>query len=254
VHTTRERAALLNLLKEYLETGGFPEAYKFGKPIVARIYDDIITKDLLLRYKIKKMDDLKQLAKYLVTNSAEEFTYSKLARIFGIKHISTVSKWVSYLENSFLLFRIERFDFKLKKQFLAPKKIYCIDTGIINTIGFKFSENMGRMIENAVAVKLRRRKTPPDNEVYYWKDYLQNEVDFVVKEGKTISQLIQVSYASDRNEIRKKEITALMKAGRELRCRNLLVITWDCELEERARGFKIRFVPLWKWLLDAENQ
>jgi len=252
-YTTREKAALLNLLKEYLEIGGFPEAYKFGKPIIARIYDDIITKDLLLRYKIKKMDDLKQLAKYLVTNSAEEFTYSKLARIFGIKHISTVSNWVSYLENSFLLFRIERFDFKLKKQFLAPKKVYCVDTGIINAIGFKFSEDTGRMIENAVAVELQRRKTRSGRqEVYYWKDHLQNEVDFVVKEGKTISQLIQVSYASDRNEIRKREITELAKAGRELRCRNLLVITWDYESEERAGGIKIKFVPLWKWLLDSK--
>ncbi|MEM3555607.1 MAG: ATP-binding protein [Candidatus Micrarchaeia archaeon] len=249
-HTTKEKAMLLTLLREYLETGGLPEAYKFGKSIIARIYDDIITKDLLLRYKIKRTADLRQLARYLVTNSAEEFTYGKLAKIFGIKHISTVSNWVSYLENSFLLFKIDRFDFKLKKQFLAPKKIYCVDTGIINTVGFKFSEDTGRIIENAVAVELQRRITSAERkEIYYWKDHLQNEVDFVVKEGKRITQLIQVAYATKRNEIRRKELTALVKAGRELRCRNLLVITWDCELEERVGGFRVRFVPLWKWLL-----
>jgi len=123
-YTTKEKANLLKLLTEYLEIGGFPEAYKFGKNILFRIYEDILTKDIILRYGINKIEEIKKLTKYLITNSSEEFTYTKLKKIFNIKHASTISNWIYYLENSFLLFRLEKFSFKLKQQFIAPKKIY----------------------------------------------------------------------------------------------------------------------------------
>lgn len=252
-YTTREKAEILNFLKEYIEIGGLPEAYKFGKLMIARIYNDIITKDILFRYKIKKIDDLKKLAKYLISNISREFTYSKLAKSLGVKHVSTVSKWVSYLENSFLVFKLERFDFKLKQQFIAPKKIYCVDLGIVGVIGFRFSEEIGRMIENIVAVELQRRKLLLEtSEIYYWKDYFQNEVDFVVKVGKKVDKLIQVNYANGREDIKEREIKALIKAGRELRCGDLTMVTWDYESEEKFGQVKIKFIPLWKWLVEVE--
>ena len=251
VYTTQEKAEIMKTLQEYLEIGGFPEAYKFGKGMISKIYEDILTKDILLRYNISKKEEIKKLAKYLITNSSGEITYSKLARIFDIKHVSTISNWISYLENAFLIFRLERFDFKLKQQFIAPKKVYCIDSGLMNTIGFKFSENRGKVIENEVALELQRRKAKENSfEVYYWKDYQQNEVDFVIKKDKKIGSLIQVSYINSKEEIKEREINALLKASKELRCKNLIVITWDYETEEKFEGEIIKFVPLWKWLLE----
>ena len=251
VYTTQEKAEIMKTLQEYLEIGGFPEAYKFGKGMISKIYEDILTKDILLRYNISKKEEIKKLAKYLITNSSGEITYSKLARIFDIKHVSTISNWISYLENAFLIFRLERFDFKLKQQFIAPKKVYCIDSGLMNTIGFKFSENRGKVIENEVALELQRRKAKENSfEVYYWKDYQQNEVDFIIKKDKKIESLIQVSYINSKEEIKEREINALLKASKELRCKNLIVITWDYETEEKFGGEIIKFVPLWKWLLE----
>ena len=87
-------------------------------------------------------------------------------------------------------------------------------------------------------------------EFYYWKDYQQNEVDFVVKRRSKIIELLQVSYISDKNEIKEREIKSLIKASKELRCDNLRVITWDYESEEKINKKKIKFIPLWKWLLD----
>jgi len=229
--------------------GGFPEVHKFGGAILSRIYNDIITKDILLRYKIKKIEDLRKLSKYLVTNFSGEITYSKLASTLGVKHVSTISNWVHFLENSFLILKLERFDFKLKQQFLAPKKVYCIDTGIINAIGFEFSRNIGRLMENAVAVELQRISN--GNEIYYWKDHQQNEVDFVVKSGNKIKQLIQVTYVFRREEVEEKEISSLLKAGTALKCNNLAVITWDYESSERRNGRSITYIPLWKWLLHG---
>ena len=251
VYTTKEKAEIMKTLQEYLEIGGFPEAYKFGKGMISKIYEDILTKDILLRYNITKKEEIKKLAKYLITNSSEEITYSKLTRIFNIKHVSTISNWISYLENTFLVFKLERFDFKLKQQFIAPKKVYCVDSGLMNSIGFKFSENRGKVIENEVALELQRRKARENSfEVYYWKDYQQNEVDFVIKCGKKVEQLIQVSYINSKEEIKEREIKALIKASKELRCKNLVVITWDYEIEEKFEGEIIKFIPLWKWLLE----
>jgi len=253
-YTTLEKANLLNLLKEYLEIGGFPEVQKFGKPMLSRIYNDIITKDILLRHKTKKVDELKKLARFLITNVSSEFTYRKLGKIFGIKNVSTISNWISFLEESFLIFKLEKFDFKLKQQFIAPKKVYCSDCGIINAIGFKFLENMGKIIENEVAIELLRRKSALSQfEIYYWKDYQQHEVDFVVKKGNNIIKLIQVTYADSREEIKEREIKSLLKARKELRCSNLMIITWDYEQEEEIENEQIMFVPLWKWLLQFRD-
>src|SRR3989344_1106693 len=251
VYTTKEKAEIMNFLQKYLELGGFPEVYKFGREMIPRIYEDILTKDILLRHNISKKEEIKKLAKYLISNSSEEVTYTKLARIFNIKHVSTISNWISYLENAFLIFRLERFDFKLKQQFIAPKKVYCIDSGLMNYIGFKFSENKGKVIENEVALELQRRKAKENSfEVYYWKDYQQNEVDFIIKKDKKIESLIQVSYINSKEEIKEREINALLKASKKLRCKNLIVITWDYETEEKFGGEIIKFVPLWKWLLE----
>ena len=144
----------------------------------------------------------------------------------------------------FLFFK--KFGYSLKQQILSVRKIYCIDTGFFNAIGFRFSENI-------VAVELLRRKSYWHNnyEIFYWKDYQQHEVDFVVKEGLRVKQLIQVTYASSKDEIEKRELKALLKAGNELKCRDLLIITWDYEDEEEIDNKRIRFLPLWKWLLNV---
>jgi len=250
-YTTRERAEVLKRLGEYLKTGGFPEVRNFGKAILQRIYEDVITKDVLFRYKIKKREELKRVAKYLITNFGEEISYRKLSRILGVKHVATVSNWVSYIENAYLIFRLERFSYKLKQQFIAPKKVYCIDNGLAGAMAFSVSENVGRLMENAVAVHLYDRKcSSRELEVYYWKDHAGNEVDFVLKEGNAVQQLIQVTYAGDRQEVREREIKALLKASGELGCSNLLVLTWNYEGDEKIGGKRIVFRPLWKFLME----
>lgn len=250
VLTTKEKAKVMRFLNEYLKLGGFPEVYKFGKGILPRIYEDIITKDIVMRYRIRKREELKNLARYLISNFSNEIGYSKISNILNIKHVSTVSNWISYLEQAFLIIKLERFDFKLKQQFIAPKKIYCIDSGIVNSVGFGLSENTGRIMENTVAVELLRKVgLDPSLEVYYWKDHQQNEVDFVLKKGPKVKQLIQVTYANEDYEINERESKSLIKASKELRCKNLLVITWDYSGKEKIDGKEVSYVPIWTWLL-----
>ncbi|MBS3099624.1 ATP-binding protein [Candidatus Pacearchaeota archaeon] len=253
-YSTEEKSSIINYMKNYLISGGLPESYKFGRAIVMKIYEDILNKDILLRHHIKKLEELKGLSKYLITNSSEEITYSKLSKILNIKHISTISNWISYLEESFIIFKLERFNFKFKQQFIAPKKIYCIDTGIVEVIGFKFSENKGKVMENCIAIELQRKKwVNPNFEVYYWKNHQQEEVDFVIKGGNKILELIQSSYVNSREEIKERELKGLIKASKDLKCNSLTIITWDYEGEILFEDKKIKIIPLWKWMLDSNN-
>ncbi len=253
MYSVKTVAKVKNAARQFIFEGGFPEVDKFGRMFLQTIYMDIVDKDVLARYKIKNVQALKTIARYLISNYSEEFTFTKLKNIANLKDVHTASDYVRYLENSYLMFTLERFSFKLKEHAIAPKKIYCIDTGLVNAISFKFSENFGRLMENLVAIELLRRRSynSLEWEVYYYKDHQQREVDFVLKDGKKVKQLIQVTNASSREEISEREMNALLKASTELKCNNLLVITWDYEDEEKAENKTVKYVPLWKWLYFA---
>ncbi len=235
-------------LGEYIETGGFPEVLKYGE-IRARyltdLYNAIIGKDIITRYNIRHSKTLKDMAAYLISNYGSFMSYNKLKNIFNIKSVHTIENYVSYIEESYLIFQLFSFSFKVKEQLISPKKIYAIDTGMINAVSSKTFDNKSRLIENIVFLELKRL----GKETFYYKSKQQEEVDFVLKEGLKAKQLIQVCHSLDDENTKNREIKALLKASEELKCKNLLVITWDYEAEEEIKGRKIIYKPLWRWLL-----
>ena len=140
------------------------------------------------------------------------------------------------------------FSYSLKSQEKLPRKIYSIDTGLAEIIGFRFTNNYGRFMENLVFIELKRR-FKKENLFYYLKDGF--ETDFVIKQGLKTKQLIQVCYKIEDEKTRNRELKSLIKAGEELKCRDLLVITWDYEAEEKFKNKKIIYKSLWKWLLEV---
>ena len=251
IYSTKSIAQIKNRLQDYIKAGGFPESYAFGEKALISLYESILTKDIVLRYNIKYIKSLKDMSRLLVANFSSEMTFNKLKNVLGLKSAHTVKNYFEYFESAFLFFKLERFSFKLKEQIIAPKKIYVIDTGLINAVGFQVGKNDGRFIENIVAIELMRKKSEnPLIDVFYWKDYKQNEVDFVIKGREKIMQLIQVCYNIDSYGAKERELKALLAASKEFRCKNLLVITWDFEAEEKFNGMRIIYIPLWKWLLQ----
>ncbi len=249
--STMEMAKIKDLFSAYLERGGFPLAFRLGAVFLSEAYQDIIEKDAIRRYKIRRTSSFRELAKYLLSNASNEISFNKLKSIFGLKSPHTVKDYISYLSSTYMIFLLERFSFKLKEQIIAPKKVYCIDNGLIDCIGFRVSQNKGRAMENLVAIELFRRASRNKNlRVYYWKDHQQREVDFVVKEGQKITQLIQSTAVSSKKELNEREVASLLKASTELKCGNLLVLTHGYSAEEKIEGKKITFAPLWKWLLS----
>ncbi|MBI3051277.1 ATP-binding protein [Candidatus Woesearchaeota archaeon] len=251
--STKERGLMKKKLEEYMFTGGFPEVVRepeSKKAYLQSLYSDILNKDIIVRHKIRFSKTFKEIANSLMSNAASHVSFNKLKNSFNLKSAHTASNYMSFLEESFLFFLVPRFSFKAKERAIASRKIYSIDTGIMDTLSVNFSPNIGKIYENMVFLELARRSSMGQSEIYYWQDAYQNEVDFVVKEGREIKELIQVCYDAGNYDTKKREVTALLKSAKELKCGKLTVITNDYEAEEAADGGKVKFVPLWKWLLE----
>lgn len=251
--STKERGFLKKKLEEYILIGGFPEVVKdtANKNIYLQpLYSNILNKDIIIRYKIKYSKTLTDIANSLMSNTGSYVSFNKIKNIFNLKSVHTALNYLSYLEEAFLFFFVPRFSYKAKERMVAVRKVYSIDTGMINTLGVNFSQNIGKIYENIVFLGLLRRSTLLKSGVYYWQDLYQNEVDFVLSNGKEIKELIQVCYDTSNDDTKKREVNALVKASKELGCKKLFVITDDYENEEISAGRKIKFIPLWKWLLE----
>jgi predicted AAA+ superfamily ATPase len=251
---------LLALLREYLEFGAYPEVVlesseEIKIKILRSYYNTIFYRDLVDRFRIDNLSLLDIFLKYCLKNVAKYFSVSKTynyLKSIGYKcSKQTLLDYLEFSRNVFFLFPIEIFSYSLKERRQYPRKMYVVDNGIITAIYPETKEEISKLMENVVAIELLRRGELNEKfEVYYWKEYgKKNEVDFVIKKGFDVHQLIQVTYASSKDEVEKREVKALIKASELLKCRDLLMITWDYEDEMEIKNKKIIFKPLWKWLL-----
>jgi hypothetical protein len=243
-----EQGQILNLLTQYIEEGGYPEIVikNFeARDYLKLLFDSIIFKDVARRYNVRFSRILYDLALFLVSNYAREYSYTKLKNLVDVRSVHTVQNYVAYFESAYLFFTLKRFSHKPGAQLKAPRKVYVYDTGFTSALRLTLSPDLGRLMENIVAVELLRR----NKDIYYYKDKAGAEVDFVVKEGLQISELIQVCHDVSDSKVKKREIQALLKATKDLSCSDLRIITWDYENEEFYDNTRIIYVPLWKWLL-----
>ena len=249
-----KKTELLQSLKEYLDFGAYPEVVlsESKKTLLFAYYDDVVTKDLIRRFKIRKAEALKSVIRFYMSNISTLTTYSSMEKFIQVS-ADTIEKFSGYLEQSYLLFFLKRFSFKVKEQEKSPRKVYSVDTGLANAIGFRNSENSGRAAENAVFLALKRRQAlDPGLELYYWKDEFHKEVDFVLKDNLKVTQLIQVCWNLDDPKTREREIKNLLKAAAVFKEAGLLVISEELEGEEKFGDKTIKYAPLWKWLSGWE--
>jgi predicted AAA+ superfamily ATPase len=154
------------------------------------------------------------------------------------------------LVEAYLIFKLEKYSPKPKEIVNSPKKIYAVDTGLVNTIALTSTGNRGRIIENLVFLELVRWKSlDPLLEMYYWKDYQNHEIDFIIKRGTNVIRLLQVTHVSSIDELDNRELKSLVKGSELLGCNDLYLITWDLEEKLKMAGKIINIIPLWKWLL-----
>jgi len=248
-----------NFLNEYMCIGGFPEiVLKNEKEKILKEYLDLaFFKDFLERHEIKNIRTAETIFEYVLQNYSKEISISKIQRFLentlGIKTRVTIYDYLDKLNDTMFFFLLERYNPSIYKRKSFPRKVYLCDPSIGKF--FQKSENLGPLMENIVFLELLRKTNErPLMEIYYYKDN-SYEIDFLIKKGPEVKELIQVSYAFDWDEIAPREYESLVKASELFKGAKLTIITWDYEDQKRLSWFgkeaKIEFKPLWKWLLKV---
>jgi hypothetical protein len=252
---SEDRVVIKRMFSEYLVNGGFPETIIYpsmpSHELLQSYFDDIIYRDIISRYGIRNPQVFKDLALFCISNISRPHTYNSLRRLFAnYSSLSTDSliSYLNYLEDAFLLFSVSHYDDSLKQQMSKPRKLYCIDNGMINAVSFKLSSDTGRLYENMVFIQLLRS----GQEVYYWRNQKGHEVDFVTKKGLEPTQLVQVCYDLSDPETKERELNGLLVGMKNFEMDEGLIITSDEFGEEEIEGKKVRYVPLWYWILKSE--
>ena len=234
----------ISSFEDYLRRGGFPEYLRYSKSeILQELLRDIVVRDIAVRHKLRELKTIKEMAIFLLTNVGKEFSYNNLKKMFELGSVNTVISFISYFEDSYLLFTLPKFDYSQKKRQVSPKKLYSIDNGLSTINSVSFSEDSGRMLENLVFMHLRKSH----RELFYFRE--KNECDFITKERGKIKEAIQVCYElTDDNK--KREMDGLAEAMNKLKLKQGLILTYNQDDKFEVGKKMIVVKPVWKWLLE----
>jgi len=239
---------IFKMFDEYLKIGGFPEAVLTRNPeLLKNYFYDILQKDIVMRHNIREKEILEKMAVYLLSNSGKITSIESLKAAFNISFLAAQS-YLEYFKESFLVFELPQFSYSLKKQSKALKKIYAVDIGLSNAVSFKFSEDRGRMLENAVFFELKNE----EEEIYYYKTKNNLEVDFLMKEKTKVKKLIQVCWSLEDKKAKERELKSLIAAMDELKLKDGFILTYNEEDEIRINKKTINVIPVYKWLLKSD--
>jgi len=237
-----KKVSLLKLFEEYILSGGLPEYLKNqDRDYLRALYENILYKDIITRYSIKREKVIKELVNMLATNATSKFTYNSLKKTLSLSNAITVKEYISYLSNSYLFFELLKFSHSIKKQLGSPRKIYLIDSAFNQVAGLNFTPNKGRNLENAIFIQLKRE----GKEAFYYSD--KGECDFVLKEGTRITKAIQVCYSFDDSN-REREIRGLLDAMDSFKLKEGLLLTFEQTEELEIKGKKIKILPVFRWM------
>ncbi len=224
--------------------GGFPQYINDkNHHYLKALYESILYKDVMVRHKLTNEREMQELMFYLASNVAKPFSYTKLAQIIGVKHSQTVKNYLSFIESTYLIQQVSKYDHSLSKQMANAKKVYFVDNSICNKLAFNVSENSGRLLENLVFVALRRKH----QQIFYYLN--KYECDFVVKDGTKVTGCYQVCYTLNENN-RKRELQGSITCAIDLGLKKAIILTIEQEEKIKLEGIEIHILPVWKWLLD----
>jgi predicted AAA+ superfamily ATPase len=242
--TTAEKGMLKSALDTYLQLGGIPDALKYPElPLLRTLYDDVLYRDIATRYRLDAVSALRELAFFLVSNPANLVSFNKMKDQFHLGSVNTIKSYIDYMENSWLVFSLNLYDFSVKRQQIAPKKIYCIDSGLTNAVGFGFSPNTGKLLENLVFLALRKKV----KEIYYYTTPGGYEVDFYLPETQ---QLVQVTQSLEIPSTRERELRALAEAAQSIKVKRALILSDTNENEFVIERVPVEVRSTAEWLLE----
>ena len=235
----------INSFERYFKDGGFPEFIKENDiRNHQELLNDILYRDIIVRHSIRSEKVLKNITLFLISNVGKEFSYQNIRKTFNVGSVNTVISFIEYLEDSYLLFSIPKFNFSYKKQITGRKKTYAIDTGFIRSNTVSFSSDLGRILENIVFLELKRN----NYTIYYYQN--KGECDFVAKNENGF-KLFQVCYDLNNDNL-EREMNGLKKAMNELKLDYGVILTYNQDDNFKFDNKKIQVISTWKWLKNNE--
>lgn len=246
LYTTTGRATMVKSFVKYMECGGFPKFLQDGSvSYLTSLYESIIYRDILTRNGLTNEKEMLEMMFYLASNATKRVTYSSLGKVVGIQHPDTIKNYLEYIQQTYLISQLFRYDPSVKKQMMSPKKIYFVDNAIIKRIGFNATENNGVFLENLVFIELKRRGW----DVYYYAD--KKECDFIVRKGLHISDAYQVTLKMDSPQTREREIAGVREAMQAYSLSKGFILTFEGkETINFDDGTIVEVVPVWEWILQ----
>jgi hypothetical protein len=249
--TTEERGLVAGVFREYYLLGGIPPyVHSDTLEVLQGLYESVLYRDIIVRYKLSNDRPIKELVYYFASNVGKEFSYNALAKQIGLGSGTTVADYCHYLSMSYLCYSVPRFSHSLAKQQLYNKKCYFVDHAMARVLGFRSTEDNGRLLENLVYIELCRR----GGEIYFHKE--QQECDFLVRRKGQIIAALQVCWELHSPETRKREILGLREAmiAYGLNAGTILTNgqeeTFEVELNDTTGVISV--LPVWKWAGNKE--
>lgn len=215
------------------------------KELLSQYFHDILSRNIVNRYKVKDVDKLESLALFYCSNFTSKYSFNKIKRVIDFSlSLDSIHRFSRYLKNTFLIDFLPRFSYYLKNQMQTERKVYFVDNGMHDVVTFKFSKDKGKLLENAVFCHLKRQK----KEVYYFQE--KQEVDFVLKQGLEIIEIINVCYNLEDKETLIRETSALLEAMRYFNLKESKLIIAEGYAKEIVKDdFIIQIIPFYQWVL-----
>ena len=251
-----EKAKLLGHMEQYMTNGGYPEVVTKGvdpRGYLDVLFDAVLFKDVVKRHKVRFSEQIDNLGSYLINNVSSQYGAKKLSNVLGFKSQVTLENYLGYLTEAYLIFSLKRHSTKAGMRLRSPKKTYVVDNGFVTAKAVQHSPNSGKLMENLVFIELVKKGNQPNRELFYYKTRNDREIDFVLKKGYEVVELIQVCYDLANPDVEEREVKALIEASKELNVAKLTVLTWNEKRAVEKDGMTIQFIPLWDWLTRIEK-
>ena len=235
------------LMDDYLRNGGYPEVVasrQLTRSYLDTLFDSIIWKDVAKRHNVRNVTDLNNLAMYLVSNFCNPVSANELTTELGFSSVNTTKKYMDYLHEPYIFYYLSRYNNKLKLMKKAPRKVYVVDNGFVASKAFSLSDNLGRLLENQVFIELIRRGYDVEKTMFYYRSRNDKEVDFVLRKGTSIERLVQVCYDMSSPKTEKREVDSIIECAGELKCSNLVIVTYNDKRTIEKDGYKINVVRI----------
>jgi len=242
--TNRKLENTENHVNDYMHIGGFPEYVKQNyDEILQYILDDILIRDIAVRYSIKDVHKLQQLALHLLSNVGKPITANRLKSLIEVGSTNTVTEYLSYLEDSYLIQLIQKFDYSDRKQLVNPRKVYAIDTGLVSVNSTSYSKDSGRLLENLVFNHLRYKY----RRINYFKQI--GECDFITFDKQEVQEAVQVCYDLNQDNL-KRELNGLVEAMKFFNLSKGTIVTYHQTDHFVIDNREIQVIPAFKWLIN----